>query len=98
MALKSDGTVYAWGRNTAGQLGDGSRSDSVAPFEVLGLNGFNFLTGISQISAGQNFSLALKSDGTVWAWGGNSVGEAGQSRATSTYYTLPVGGLRPKHG
>src|SRR5258708_7120214 len=98
MALKSDGTVYAWGRNTAGQLGDGSRSDSVAPFEVLGLNGFNFLTGISQISAGQNFSLALKSDGTVWAWGDNSVGEAGQGRTKSTYYTWPVEVLGPRNG
>jgi alpha-tubulin suppressor-like RCC1 family protein len=98
MALKSDGTVYAWGRNTYGQLGDGSLSDSVAPFEVLGLNGFNFLTGISQISAGQYFSLALKSDGTVWAWGDNSVGEAGQGRTKSTHYTWPVEVLGPRNG
>jgi alpha-tubulin suppressor-like RCC1 family protein len=63
LALKSDGTVWAWGLNDAGQLGNGTSSISSVPVQVL------YLTNVSAIAAGNRFSLALKSDGTVWAWG-----------------------------
>jgi alpha-tubulin suppressor-like RCC1 family protein len=65
LALKNDGTVWAWGCNDSGQLGDGEEcyENSNTPVQAIGL------TNIVAISAGQSQSLALKNDGTVWAWG-----------------------------
>jgi alpha-tubulin suppressor-like RCC1 family protein len=83
LARASDGTVWAWGDNVWGQLGDGSSNDRTSPVQVSGL------TNVIMISAGQSFSLALKSDGTVWAWGSDSSGQLGDSVATSSS-TVPV--------
>ena len=63
LALASDGTVWAWGSNAAGELGDGTKETRPAPTPVNGLS------DVAAISAGGGFSLALKKDGTVWAWG-----------------------------
>jgi len=77
LALKSDGTVWAWGSNRRDQLGDGAvTSKRTTPFPVSGL------TDISQIAAGSGHSLALKSEGTGWAWGYNSKGQLGDGTAT----------------
>lgn len=54
LALKSDGTVWAWGSNAHGELGDGTNENSLEPVQVAGL------TGVKAISAGKGFSLALK--------------------------------------
>src|SRR5438874_1904574 len=70
LALRSDGTVWAWGDNRAGQLGRGTTSNhEVTPARVTGL------AGVTKISAGNDFSLALCSDGTVSAWGDNRRGQ-----------------------
>ncbi len=61
--LREDGTVWAWGRNSIGQLGDGSSEDRTVPVQVKGLD------HIVQISANYDFNLALRDDGTVWFWG-----------------------------
>ncbi len=61
--LKNDGTLWAWGRNDFGQLGNGSFTDSVVPVRVSNL------TDIVAVSAKYDFNLALKKDGTVWYWG-----------------------------
>ena len=71
-ALKSDGTVWAWGNNNCGALGDGTYLDRTTPVQVKGAGGVGYLTGIKNIVAGNNHSLALKNDGTVWAWGENA--------------------------
>lgn len=63
LLIAEDGTVWAWWRNDAGQLGDGTTMERCAPVRVASL------TGIVAISAGGFHSLALKSDGTIWAWG-----------------------------
>lgn len=63
LALKSDGTVWAWGGNERGQLGDGTTENRAVPVQVDGL------TGVKAIDAGFMHSVALKTDGTVWQWG-----------------------------
>jgi uncharacterized repeat protein (TIGR02543 family) len=63
MALKSDGTVWAWGLNAHGELGDGTTISRTTPMPVSGLS------GVTAISAGICHGMALKSDGTVWVWG-----------------------------
>lgn len=64
-------TVWCWGYNRYGQLGDGSFDDSDQPREVLGL------TGVTDVSAGELHSCALRGDGTVWCWGRNHRGQVG---------------------
>lgn len=65
LALRGDGTVWAWGYNYNGQLGDGTTTQRTLPVQVSGL------TNVTAIAAGYAGSLALKGDGTVWAWGWN---------------------------
>jgi alpha-tubulin suppressor-like RCC1 family protein len=83
-ALKSDGTVWAWGYNGQGQLGDNSTTNRTTPVAVTGL------TNVVAISAGNVHALALKSDGTVWAWGYNFYGAIGNGTTSSTPQTTPV--------
>jgi alpha-tubulin suppressor-like RCC1 family protein len=77
LALADDGTVWAWGFNDQGQLGDGTLQYSTAPVQVQGL------PEIKAISAGYTSSMALGRDGTVWTWGSNQSGELGDGTATS---------------
>ncbi len=71
LAIASDNTVVAWGSNTYGQLGNGTKTTSRLPVPV------SVLTDVTAIAAGGEFSLALDSNGNVWAWGNNSKGQLG---------------------
>jgi alpha-tubulin suppressor-like RCC1 family protein len=87
LALKSDGTVWAWGFNDVGQLGNGTTSSTANPNPVQASG----LTDVVAIAAGSNHSLAVKSDGTVWAWGFNSQGMLGNGTSgTGTNSNVPV--------
>ena len=88
LAVKSDGTVWSWGRNLDGQLGDGTDTNSNVPVQALGLTGV-----VQSASCGFGHSLALKSDGTVWAWGANSQGQVGDGTTAQRSTPVQVLGL-----
>ncbi|MBI5912998.1 hypothetical protein HY839_00990 [Candidatus Azambacteria bacterium] len=85
LALKSDGTVWGWGYNFVGQLGDGTAATRLIPVQVKGLGGTGFLTDVIAITTGQNHSLALKSDRTLWGWGRNDFGQLGDGTTNHRY-------------
>jgi hypothetical protein len=87
IALKSDGTVWDWGFNGNGQLGDDTTTRSEVPVQVVGL------TRITAIAGGANHSIALKSDGTVWDWGFNGDGQLGNDTTTGSEVPVQVVGL-----
>lgn len=89
LALTSEGTVYAWGQNYQGMLGNGTLVGSSTPVQVKGVGGTGVLSGISSVSAGGEFSMALSSSGNVYAWGRNVEGQLGNG-TTSANSTTPV--------
>lgn len=76
LALKSDGTVWGWGANWAGHLGNDSGNDSPYAIQIL-LANKTPLNHVVAIACGSDHNLALKDDGTVWTWGYNGEGELG---------------------
>lgn len=78
-ALKSDGTVMAWGTNNWGQVGDGTEVDRLSPVAVQGL------TGVAAVAVSPAYSLALKTDGTVW-----NIGYLGIIGPSNGYFGNPV--------
>jgi alpha-tubulin suppressor-like RCC1 family protein len=83
VALKSDGTVWSWGENNNGQLGDGTHAASNTPVQEL-----SHATDWIAVDAGGAYSVALKRDGTLWSWGYNGHGELGN--ATTSSSPIPV--------
>jgi len=81
-ALTSDGTVWAWGYNGNGQLGDGTTIRRTSPVKVPNL--YNVIA----IATGGGHTVALRDNGTVWAWGANWLGQLGDG--TTTQSSTPV--------
>ncbi|KJR42069.1 regulator of chromosome condensation, RCC1 [Candidatus Magnetoovum chiemensis] len=69
--LSRDGSVWCWGENSNGQLGDGTTEDRSLPIQVIGIS------DISAIAAGEDHTVALKENGTVFTWGENIYGQLG---------------------
>ncbi|MFI8826981.1 RCC1-like domain-containing protein [Streptomyces sp. NPDC053431] len=92
VSLRTDGTVWTWGLNTLGQLGDGTTTSSQRPVQVCAPGETapcaNPLTDVVAVSAGAHHNLALRSDGSVVAWGDNEYGQLGDG--TLTNRTTPV--------
>lgn len=87
--LKNDRTVWACGDNTYGQLGDGTTTQRSTPVQVR-LSGTSYLSDIVEVAAGNDFSEAIKSDGTIYTWGKDATGQLGNgstSSVTNTYAT-----------
>jgi alpha-tubulin suppressor-like RCC1 family protein len=87
LALKSDGTVWAWGRGRGGALGNGGTTDSAHAVQVVGLS------EVISVAAGEFFSVSLKSDGTIWAWGSNEFGQLGDGTTTTQLIPVQVSNL-----
>ena len=81
LATRSDGTLWAWGYNFYGQIGNGTTTTTTAPVQI------GTATTWSTISAGYYFSLATRTDGTLWLWGRNVEGQLGDG--TLTQRTAP---------
>jgi len=77
-AIKTDGTLWTWGYNLYGQLGDNTGTDRSSPVQTI-TGG----TSWKQVSCGRYFTAAVKTDGTLWAWGDNGYGELGDNTGTS---------------
>ncbi|CAM3455025.1 hypothetical protein FLLO111716_11605 [Flavobacterium longum] len=71
LAIKSNGTLWGWGINSNGELGDGTGVAKYTPTQIGTENDW------AAVSAGNGHSMALKSDGSLWVWGGNSHGQIG---------------------
>lgn len=82
VALRDDGTLWSWGSNFWGQLGDGTRTTRPSPGQVLGL------PEVDAIATGGLFTLAAEPGGAVWAWGRNDQGQLGDG--SDNYRVLPV--------
>jgi len=89
IALASDGTVYTWGNNLDGQLGNGNNTDSNVPVAVNTSGVLNGKT-ITQVAAGNIHSIALASDGTVYTWGDGSNGRLGNGNNISSNVPVAV--------
>jgi len=81
-AIKTDGTLWSWGVNDQGQLGDGTRIHRSSPVQV-GVD-----TTWRTLSCGTNYTAAIKTDGTLWSWGYNDLGQLGDE--TQTHRSSPV--------
>lgn len=89
IATASDGTMWAWGDNVEGQLGDGTTDLTTAPTQVQGLAGER----ITDIAAGDDHTLARTKNGTVWAWGNNTSGALGDGTTTDRSIPAKVASL-----
>ncbi len=87
LAIKTNGTLWAWGSNSLGKLGLGDTTDRSSPVQV------GALTDWKQISCGDNHCLAIKTDGTLWAWGDNTYGQLGLGDTTHRSSPVQVGSL-----
>ena len=85
VATKSNGTLWAWGWNEDGQLGDGTWIDRDSPVQIGSASNWE------QVAAGQAHTVAIKSDGTLWAWGENGYGQLGVVGTTDRPFPVQVG-------
>lgn len=87
VALRGDGTVWAWGANAYGELGDGTNVDRASPVQVVGL------ADIVAVAAGGDASLALRADGKVFGWGSDYYGQLGLPNSFYHYVPVEVPGI-----
>ena len=89
VAVKTTGTLWAWGLNTSSQLGDGTTTLRSAPVQIGTLTTWG-QTG-AQLHAGADFTLAIRTDGTLWAWGLNTNGQLGDASTTTRNAPVQIG-------
>ena len=87
LALKTDGTLWTWGKNNAGQLGQSDKVYRSSPVQIGALTTWNY------VATSFSGSFALKTDGTLWSWGDNSNGQLGQNDLVYRSSPIQVGAL-----
>lgn len=85
LAIKTNGTLWAWGRNNEGQIGNGTTINQLTPMQI-GTD-----TDWIAVGTGDYNSIALKSNGTIWTWGKNEYGQLGNGTLNSSYVPQQVG-------
>jgi alpha-tubulin suppressor-like RCC1 family protein len=80
-AVKTDGSLWCWGGNDRGQLGDGTNVGKVIPKRI-------FASGVKKISTGAKYTCAIKNESSLWCWGENNTGQLGLG-IIGGYYTTP---------
>lgn len=85
LAIKSDGTLWGWGANVSGELGDGSTLRRSAPVHVLPGTHWN------DVMCGADFTIAIRSDGTLWGWGYNASGQLGVGSTRAQHLPVQIG-------
>jgi alpha-tubulin suppressor-like RCC1 family protein len=85
VAIKTDGTLWTWGINSDGQLGDNTRTDRSSPVQTVA-GGTNWKQG----AAGTTHTAAIKTDGTLWLWGDNGEGRLGDNTTSSKSSPIQV--------
>jgi alpha-tubulin suppressor-like RCC1 family protein len=83
--INSDGSLWAWGKNGYGQLGDGTTIDKASPAQI----GYDL--NWSSVSSGSYHSVAIKTDGSLWAWGYNNYGQLGDATTNSRIIPKRIG-------
>ncbi|MBF0318974.1 MAG: serine hydrolase [Nitrospirae bacterium] len=83
--IQNDGTLWAWGWNASGQLGDGTTNPIGVP-EQIGKS-----TSWLSVSAGCGHTMGIRYDGTLWAWGGNSSGQLGDGTVIDRLTPIQIG-------
>jgi len=76
MAIRTDGSLWAWGDNWSGQLGDRTNKNKDTPVRIM--------ENVIAVSAGMNYTMAIQADGSLWGWGRNRFGELGNGTNENT--------------
>ena len=92
LAVKTDGSVWAWGKNLWGEVGDGTIIDRPTPVQLTGLS------NVVAVSGGDAHSSALDANGTIWKWGKNDLGELGNGTTNFVPNVVPTRILTDNYG
>ena len=84
LAIKTDGTLWAWGSNSFGQLGDGTTSQKNSPVQI------NLLNDWQKLSSGFDYCFSIKTDGSLWGWGYNNSGQIGDGTITNKIFPVNI--------
>src|SRR5262249_5683353 len=87
-ARKTDGTLWCWGYNANGQLGNGSTTQSTTPIQVASLD-----ASVAQVARGKRHACERKLDGTLWCWRYNNYGQLGNGSTAQSAAPVQVAAL-----